>query len=166
MSRVDKRIVVSAFVAVAFVSQLALAGVAYFWRAGEQNDLAKQQQRLQQLRGQASRREAPPAPTPPVAERRQLLSGPDVVATLQILQQLGDEAGVVFDSQQALRATSAGKQTFSVTGHGTPEQVCAFVAGIEQHDRLMVVETGRVLPASEATIAFELGVATYHGGER
>lgn len=174
MSRIDKRVVFTAVVGLALVSQVALAGVAFFARRVTDGDLQAQRAQHEQLCLQAEQRAAAstdepaeqPSPATSAAPTWRLLDGPDVVTTLQVLQEVGDAAGVSFDSQKATRSSNEGKQPFTIAGRGTPEQVCAFVAGIERHEHLMIVETGRVLPASDTQIAFEFGVATYHGGAR
>ena len=89
-----------------------------------------------------------------------------MVATLQELQAIGERCGIAFDSQRALRSNRAGKQPFEIEGRATPEQLCQFVAEIERSERLMVIENGSVMPSSESHVAFELGLATYHGEAR
>ena len=167
MSRFDTKKVVVFLVVFATVVQLALAAVAFMWHRQEADKVAASNLSLQEARDRLAEivnREEPAAK--PVANQRtwRLLTGADVVPTLQRLQQLGDAAGVTLDSQKALRATSEGKQPFALLGRGSPAQVCAFAAAIEQDPRLMVVETGRLLPLSDEHIAFEFGVATYHRG--
>ena len=108
---------------------------------------------------------AAPAPGATMASKRQLLAGPEVVETLQALQVLGDDAGVVFDEMKALTGADPGKQSFSISGRGTPEAVGSFLVGIECSDRLMIVETGKVASAAGEQLPFAFGVATYHSRE-
>jgi hypothetical protein len=162
-----KKVVVIA--AIAFgVLQGGLAGVAHLSRRSLQDQLEAERQRLEQLEEnyeQAQRSEQPVRP-----ESRQpawqLLDGPDVVQTLQQLQVIGDEVGLTFDTQKAVRSAEAGKQPFLLSGHATAGQVAAFVAAVERSQRLMVLETGRVTPAGGDQVAFEFGLATYHQGEQ
>ncbi|HEB54618.1 MAG TPA: hypothetical protein ENI87_15320 [bacterium] len=95
-----------------------------------------------------------------------LLAEPDVVGTLRDLNRLGSDAGITIDSQQALKTSDKGKQSYVVSGRGRPTQVCRFLAAIEKSERLLVVETGRVVPADAGEVAFEVGLATYQCGER
>jgi len=168
MNRIDKRVVLVVLVALAFVGQAALAGVAYYVREQKELDVEQRLEQLRELREEQELRQRmlPFVDVDASSPRWQLMRGPDVVGTLQALQQLGDDAGITFDSQTATRAANEGKQPFRIVGHGTPEQVCTFVAGVEEHDRLMIVETGRLMAGGEGEVAFEFGVATYHGGGR
>lgn len=93
-----------------------------------------------------------------------LLDGPQVVETLQALQVLDEAAGVTIDSLKALVSDDRGKQSFQLIGRGTPDAVCTLLRRIEGAPRLMIVESGKFAPFSEREVAFELGVATYHGG--
>jgi hypothetical protein len=118
----------------------------------------------------ANRSSLAQAPAAPLVEPRPapapfaLLDAPDVAGTLQRLQAIGDGDGVTFDGVKAAPSTAGGRQPFQLTVRGTPRQVCSFLATLEQHDRLLVVESGRVAPAPGDTLAVELGVATFHRG--
>lgn len=167
MSRFETKKVIVLLVVLVTLVQVALAAVAFVWHRQEADKVVASNVSLQAARDRlANVLSQDEAATVPVVDQRtwRLLHGPDVVPTLQRLQQLGDEAGVLLDSQKALRSTSVGKQSFALLGRGSPTQVCAFAAAIEQDPRLMVVETGRLLPSSDEYIAFEFGVATYHRG--
>jgi hypothetical protein len=94
-----------------------------------------------------------------------LASKADVVVTLQVVQGLGDSAGVVFDSLKAVRGGTVGRQDFTVAGRGTPEQVCQLLASIERQERLLVVESGRIVPTGTPQVSFEFGIAVYHATE-
>lgn len=142
------------------------AGVAHHLRAEVEAGLRAGQQRVADLQSQlAVEPEAvtDPGPTDSAAEPAwQLLRGPEVVETMQALQQLGDAAGVTFEEHKALNSADRGRQTFSVSGYGAPAAVCAFLAAIERSKRLMIVETGHVTPGGGGQLAFTFGVATYH----
>ncbi|MCK5942758.1 MAG: hypothetical protein KAI24_12350 [Planctomycetes bacterium] len=147
-------------------AMLATAGVAFWTSRSEQRHLAEQRALLQQLERdhEAAVAREQQRRVRKGAERWQLLDGPDVVVTLQHLQAIGDRVGVAFEAQRAIKAADQGKQSFLVSGHGTPQQVTRFVAEIERHDRLMIIETGKVQPAGGPLVAFEFGLATYHRG--
>ena len=81
-----------------------------------------------------------------------------------VVNALGIEARVTFDAIKASTSNVAGKQSFQLSGHGTPQQVCEFLAAIEKHDRLIIVESGRLTPGGGELVAFDLGLATYHRG--
>ncbi|MBM4063093.1 MAG: hypothetical protein FJ265_18655 [Planctomycetes bacterium] len=165
MSHTDKRTVVTAVILVATLLQGGLAGVAFYGRRKVESDLAREAGRAgdvaRQLAAQAQ--EVVEVPPPPPSRWR-LLDGPDVSGTLQVVQAVGDAAGIEFANVKAGQSNSPGKQSFLIAGHGAPEQVCAFLAGIEQHARLLVVESGRFLPGPANDVGFELGLATYHQG--
>jgi hypothetical protein len=166
MRAFEKKAVVVVTTIMLAASQIGLAGVAFYAKQSTVTSLASEREQLRMLQDQLAQEVPQPGPAAevrPVA-RWQLLTGPDVVATMQELQRLGDEAGVVFDGQKAMRSADGGKQSFLIAGHGKPSDVCGFVAAVEQTDRLMIVETGRLLPGGGDQVAFELGVATYHEG--
>ena len=71
---------------------------------------------------------------------------------------------MTFDSAKASPSATRGKQTFVVSGNGLPEQVCAFAAALEKSERLMIVENGRLSPATGDKISFEFGIATFQRG--
>lgn len=165
--RIDKRTVWTVLVVVATLLQLGTAGAVRFVRDDARKALDAEQQRAVALQRQlesqqeraASVDEQAPEPT-----RWRLLDGPDVAATMEAINALGVEAHVTFDVIKAATSNVAGKQTFQLSGHGTATQVCEFLAAIEQHTRLIVVESGRMMPGGDEQIAFDLGLATYHRG--
>jgi len=167
MGTLDKNtVVVGASVVIGLVLA-GMAGVTYSARASTIDALSEQQLHLNMLQEQlASARSQPrPAPAPvPLQRRWQLGDGPEIVATMQAVQTLGDAVGVTFEGLKAMRSADNGKQSFSLSGYGTPSEVCAFVAAVEQDDRLMVVETGRLFAGGDDQVAFEIGLATYHQG--
>lgn len=142
------------------------AGFAYLSRHAIGDDIHTAQSKLESLQRQlelTKRADAEREVEQP-SKRWQLTEGPEVVPTMQTVQSLADEFAVHVDELQAKRSAEVGRQTFSLAGHGDPTAVCAFLASIEQDDRLMIVETGRFLPAGDGHVAFELGLATYYGG--
>jgi hypothetical protein len=167
MSGVDKKRLLTVVVVLACVFQAVVAGAVYLSRDVTQRELVSGQASLQLLMKRLNGYQAALARPADVetSSESQLLAVPDVVATLQVLQRLGDDAGVWFDSQDVEKSEQPGKQPYMVTGRATPHQLCAFIAGIESSNRLIIIEQGRVTPASEKLVAFELGLATYHRTE-
>jgi len=166
MSQFDGKQVAS-LSAVAFgVAMVGVAGVAHLSRQSQQDLIVAEQKRLEQLETnfENARSGGDAAPVQAGAVWR-LLHGPDVVATLQQLQAMGDELGVVFETQKAVPSADPDKQPFLLRGRGTAQQVARFVAAVERSPRLMILETGRMTPAGGDQIAFEFGLATYHGEE-
>lgn len=167
-------VVVGVLVAVA-----GTAGLARMLRAGAERQLRADSERLVELQveleEQTARAERASQATDGdgdgdgdasggVPEDYVLTARADVVHTLQQLQALGDAAGIVIDGERALLATDAGRQPFVLTGSGSLRQLATFLAAIETHRDLMVVESGRLLPAGPDRVAFELGIATWHEG--
>jgi hypothetical protein len=165
VSRVDKKVVITTLVLFAGVVQAGLAGVAFYGRHAAEQELANELVKAESVvREIAARQQGGERQSGAPATQWQLLDGPDVPGTLQIVQTLGDAAGITLDSLKAAPSSTVGKQTFQIVARGTPRQVVTFLAGIEQHARLIVVESGKVVPASVDEIGFELGLATYHVG--
>jgi hypothetical protein len=170
MSRIDRRVLIGAAIVLAAVAQFAAAGIAWYGREQAEAELEAERQRLVELERQIAREQPQvgSSETPIVLagapQGPALLTGADVAATMQVLQGLGDAAGIAFDNITAAQSNTAGKQSFSIMGHGLPQQVCSFVAAIEQSPRLLVIETGRCMPGGGDQLAFELGLATYHQG--
>lgn len=164
MTGIDTRKIATGATLAALLGLAGLAAAAHLGRRSGERALAELRQQVEALQQLASRSDpaplAEPAPAPPAGPRWHLADGPDVVATLQLVQGLGDAAGITFDSLTATRSGTVGRQTFRVSGRATPRGLCAFVAAIEAAERLVVVETGRILPGDEARVAFELGLAT------
>ncbi len=165
MSRMDRK-VVCATVIVAFTTlQAGLAGTSFFARRQCEQELRSEHERAINLGQQIDEAQSQKTEQPPKRSSRwQLLEEPDVASTMQVIQTLGDAAGITFDSVKAAQSNTVGKQSFQIAGRGSPEQVCDFVTRIEQDARLVVVEGGRLLPGGERRLAFELGLATYHAG--
>lgn len=167
MIKCDKTTAVVWVVQVVAIAMVGLAGIAFLSRESARKELVNQEQQLQMLQQQLELAALQPMEPPKVVSRKwRLTTGPEVVATMQELQQLGDANGVTFDGLKAMRSADRGRQSFAVTGHAPPHNVCALIAAIEQDDRLMIIETGRLLPAGGEHIAFEFGVATYYSGEQ
>ena len=167
MIKCDKQTAVVCMALIVAIVPMALAGVAFLSRQAALEELTNQEHQLRVLQDQLELAAQQPAEPPKVASSKwRLTSGPEVVATMQRLQQLGDANGVTLDGLKAMRSADHGRQSFSVAGHAPPRSVCALIAAIEQDDRLMIIETGRLLPADGEHIAFEFGVATYYSGEQ
>jgi hypothetical protein len=161
-------VVVAIMIVAATALQAGFAGVSFLMnrRTDERLCTARGQLQAQRLL-LAQEREREKAPKSPAASRWQLLASPDVTGTMQMLQVAGDAAGISVDGVKATQSNTPGKQSFQLAGRGSPEQVCEFLSAIEQNSRLVVIESGRILPASDVQIAFELGLATYHvGGDK
>lgn len=165
MKRIDKTRVVAVVAVLIAAVQVALAGVAFWARREADGHLRSAREQVGALSAQvaAARAQAVP-PAPPVDSQWSLLESADVSGTLQLVQSLGDGAGITFTSVKATTSTTAGRQSFLIGGTGTPAQVCAFVAAIEVNPRLTVVENGRLTPGAGEQVAFEFGLATYHTG--
>lgn len=167
MKRFNRRVVWAVLICGASLLQVGAAGAIWFGHQDAQRRLVEEQQRIATLQRQleAQQELTTKGPTAEVVPSRwRLLDGPDVAATMEVVNNLGVEARVTFDTIRASTSNVAGKQMFQVSGHGTPVQVCEFLAAIEQHDRLIIVESGRVVPGGDELIAFDLGLATYHHG--
>lgn len=166
MNGIDTRRVATGVACAALLGLFGLTVAAHVGRRSGESALAELRQQVETLRQLATRSDpapvAEPAPASPAGPRWQLANGPDVVATLQLVQGLGDAGGMAFDGLTATRSGTAGKQTFRVSGRATPRRLCAFVAAVEAAERLIVVESGRILPADEAQVAFEIGLATWY----
>lgn len=167
MSTVDQKTVAVVAVIVTGLLLAGAAGVAYFSKQSVADEIQSQQAELETLQQQleSTKQAEVENATKGSAGRCQLLAGPEVVITMQKVQSLADAAGISIDGLKAIRSAESGKQSFALSGHGQPRVVCDFLAAIEVDDRLMIVETGRLLPAGEKNVAFELGLATYHGSD-
>lgn len=165
MSRFDKRVVVAGAILLASLLQGGLAGVAYFGRKTSEGILQAEQGLTSRLAAEiaTARQRQAESPAPPPSQWS-LLENPDVSGILELIQARGDAAGIVFSNLKAAQSSTAGKQSFQIAGYGTPDQLCHFVADIEKQERLILVESGKVVPGTESEIRFELGMATYHLG--
>lgn len=159
------RQVLVAGIGVATLLQLAGAGVVHWWRrqadqrgAGARATLLDLETRLARL---AAAEPAPAAETKPML---QLEREADVPATLQSVQVLGDANGVALQSVKAGQSGTAEKQVYQITGTGSAQQLCGFLADLEQRTPLVIVETGRLQARAAGQIVVELGLATYHTG--
>lgn len=165
MNRLVPKSLSITIVGVATLVQIALAGMAWWSRRAVEEERDTERTMTANYATQlaaAERREAegPQGRVP----RAVLLTSADVAGTLRALQTIGDDAGVTVLSSKASQSTTIGRQSFVITGRGTPEQLCAFLAGIEQSERLMVIEGGKVTPGTETEINFEMGLSTHHTG--
>ncbi len=160
----NKKVLVMVVVS-ATVLQAGLAGAMFYGRRMTELELRNERERAAataRLVAQAKERALETVPKEP--SRWHLQEAIDVSGTLQLIQALGDAAGVEFASVKASQSSTAGRQSFQITGIGTPAQVCAFLGDVEQDGRLIIIESGRLLPGAGVTISFELGLATYHAG--
>jgi hypothetical protein len=83
-----------------------------------------------------------------------------------VLQSLADAADVTLHAVKATHA-GPGRQSFTLGGRGAPAAVCDFLGAVERHERLLVVENGKLTPAGGGEVAFDFGITTVHaGGER
>lgn len=164
MSRIDNKFVVVAAIVLGTVCLVGLAGVAFFGRRSVESRLEAEHSRADALAARRAELEQRAAVKKPEPGRWQLLADADVSGTLQVVQAAADAAGVVCGSLKATQSNSPGRQSFTLSGHGTPDQLCTFLAGLEQHVRLVVVETGKVVPFSGEEIGFDLGLSTFHTG--
>ncbi len=147
--------------------QLGAAGFAHVDRLRSADLLATEEERARVIRRAVERAREDALVARGVAEPSWHLSdGPDVPATLQELQKMADDNGVKLDGMSASDSATPGRQTFAVTGTGEPAAVCGFLAAIEQTRRLIVVESGAVMPGDNVqTLAFDFGISTWHNGE-
>jgi len=161
----DRKTTMTWLVAALVLLQVGAAGAAHFGRAHVGETLQFDAMRVEQLQRDVERqRERQQEPAPAAAPSWELQPGPDVAATMQMLQQLGDRNGIAVEDLKVLPANLRGKQLFLLTGRGKPGAVCAFLAAAEANLRLIVVENGRVMPGGDDEICFEFGVATWHRG--
>ena len=165
--KIDKKSMLLVVAVLVCFVQAGFAGVMFFARGTVERELNSDKSNLQLLENRSAKIEAElPPPSKPVPESRpKLLAGPDIVGSLQVIQRLGDDAGVTFERQQAEPQSEIGRQRFTVEGRGRPDQVCAFVAGVEQCERLLVVENGRLMPADDFELKFEIVLVTFYRSE-
>lgn len=151
-------------VALLTLGQAGLAGVARFHRSATEHDVEAERATTASYAMQLAAAVDRPANGTALTPQSRLLATPDVAGTLQVIQETSDAAGVTALTAKALQSSTAGRQSFLIVGRGKPEHICAFVAGLEQHERLMVIENGKCTPGSADELQFELGLATYHSG--
>jgi len=168
MSSFDRKTVVLVATVVTGLLLVGAAGVASFARhligdeiQGRETEL-KQLQKQHELTKQADAERELEQPS----KAWHLNAGPEVVITMQAVQSIADETGIAIDGLKAMKSSEAGRQAFALSGHGKPSTLCDFLAAIEQDGRLMILETGRLLPAGEDRIAFALGLATYYRSDK
>lgn len=167
MSSRGKRVVVPVVVAIATLGQIGLAGVALSSRVATEREVEQERRTTAVYAAQLTALQNGPTAPLPAAKHTTLLASPDVAGTLRVLQTIADDVGVELTAVRALPSATPGRQAFTIAGKGTPERVCALFAAIEQHERLMVIENGKVAPGGEIDITFEVGLSThYSGGSR
>lgn len=162
MKKVDKRRWFAAGIFVMTALQAAAAGVITWLRAAAVQDVeatrrhvGELESRLAELEMQEQEQAAVPVPV----SRWRIAETADVSGTLQVVQAASDAAGVEISGLAATQSKTPGKQTFVITGAGRPQAVCELIAALEQRDSLVLVESGRILPATDETVAFEFGLA-------
>lgn len=147
------------------VSHVAWAGLTLWWHRSVGQEVAIEEQRRQELQQRFDEAATAAGHNAEVVRRTPqwtLLPDADVTGTLHVLEVVGEAAGIEIGAVKPVSNGAAGKQGFKVSGHGTPTAICTFLAALEGHQRLMIVETGRISPGDEATLSFELGIATFH----
>lgn len=152
---------------VATLLQGLLAGVVSWKRSEAEQTLAGEEALTATYARQLTSVDRPEAPAEPLGTKvphAVLMANADVAGTLRVLQALGDRIGVTMVTAKAAPSTTPGRQTFAISGRGAPDKVCQFLAGIEQHERLIVIENGRITPGTAEEVNFELGLSTHHAG--
>lgn len=152
-------------IVVMVVGQGGAAGAAWYLRHDARGQLTAAMARNIELQQQADR--AMPAPVVETKQEPKQLRLPetnDVTGTMQLLEGLCDAAGVSVDALKAMPSNTPGKQPFQVAVRGAPQQVCALLATIEQHERMLVIESGRVITGGADALVVEFAVATWHLG--
>jgi hypothetical protein len=153
------------------VLALALGAIApigwYAFAAWCQRDaaraLAAVHGELEQARHRAIELAAAPAPgAEPAALRWHLASAPEVAAILHELQLLGQAPGIAFDSVMAVHPATPGRQAFEITGTGTVAALCAALAAIETHPRLLVIEALNASADGRAEVRFAVRLAHHY----
>lgn len=148
-----------------FVSHVAWAGITLWWHRAVSQEVATEDQRRQDLQQRFDAAAAAVGHGAEVVRRTPqwtLLADADVTGTLHVLEVVGEAAGIEVGAVKPVNTNTTGKQGFKVSGHGTPTAICTFLAALEGHQRLMIVETGKVSAGDETTLSFELGIATFH----
>lgn len=149
-------------VALAALLPVATAAIAFQGRRSAEEKAQSEQGRTAALElRQAELAALPPREVPKPTGFR-LAPAADLAATLQTLQALCDGANVTVEQLQAIPGRAPGKQPFQLVGHGAPSAVATMLAGIERTEQLLIVESGRFLPAEGGRVAFDFGIAMYH----
>jgi hypothetical protein len=147
------------------VGQLALAGAASIGRQQKQHHLTREEAAGATCRAELQAAEQARRNARQESRSFRLGEGPEAASALEAVQSLADAAGLTIVSAEAGPSNTAGRYSYTIQGHGPPGAFCSFVAAVEQHDRLIVVEGGRLTPGHEGQVAFELSLATHHRGE-
>ncbi len=161
----SKTRLVTGMTVVLVLAQASAAGVSWWLREDADGALSRATANNVDLRRRAE--EVPAAPSVEVATpppRWVLPESNDVPATMQLLESMCDGEGVTVDGIKAATTNSPGRQSFVLAVRGAPQALCALLVAFERHERLLVVETGRVRPGPEGTVTAELGVAAIHQG--
>lgn len=165
MNILDKKSLVLLVATLAAIAQAGLAGVAFLARRTAEQDVKTERGLTASYAAQlTSTATAIVETSRPAVPHAVLQTSADVAGTLRAIQTVSDQVGVTLTTAKASPSNTPGRQTFVITGRGTPEQVCSFVAGIEQHERLIVIENGKVMPGTADEMNFELGLSTHHTG--
>lgn len=164
MNERNRRFALIGIVAAATLGQVGLAGVTLVTRLSTEREARAERRTTAEYAAQLASLQSGAASPKSVARHVTLLANPDVAGTLRVLQATGDTVGVTLTSVRSLPETTPGRQVFTITGRGAPEQVCAFLADVETNERLMVIETGKVAPGTAGEVLFELGLSTHHAG--
>ncbi len=152
-------------IVVMFVGQGGAAGLAWYLRHDTSGRLQAARARNLELQQEANRAQpAPVVETQPAPRQLRLPETNDVTGTMQLLEGLCDAAAVSVDALKAMPSNTAGKQPFQVVVRGTPQQVCVLLATIEQHERMLVIESGRVIPGGDEVLSIEFAVSAWHLG--
>ncbi|MGE3174640.1 MAG: hypothetical protein AB7O97_18555 [Planctomycetota bacterium] len=140
---------------------VAFAGGTWKLRAAEAEALGQARVTVDSVEDELQSTPEPVRPRPQM--RRSLLSArPDVVGTLRELESLAVRAGAGLEDARALPSDAPGSLAFRVQGEATPGALCGLLAAIENSDRLLVVESGRVSARDHGRVDYEFRVATYH----
>lgn len=162
MKRVDKRRWLAAGIVAATALQAGAAGVIFWLRDATEQSVEATRRRVGELEehlAELEMKHEEQVAVPVPVSRWRIADAADVSGTLQIVQAAGDAAGVEISGLGATQSKTPGRQTFVIAGAGRPQAVCELIAALEQRDTLILVESGRILPATADTVAFEFGLA-------
>ena len=103
----------------------------------------------------------------PVAERAKtgLPDGADIPGTLRDIEQLAVGHQIELTTLEMTSATSMGSRSFVIRGRSSPTALCDLLAGIEAHQRLMILDEGVVQAATNELVQFGFTVTTYQSQE-